>query len=153
MLRTARLTYRLLTRVMLIEYWPPPIGHGRATATLAKHAAPAGGAGVALGVVVGALVVVGAGVSLGVVVGARVVVGVGGGVAGGCGGGGAAPAWYQGVSPTVLCSQATLAHIICDARSRPSACAACSVELHQLMTWPPGLELSMSAKLHRVLCA
>ena len=113
---SAWLTYGPPTRVMLMEYWPPPIGHGWPTAILAKHAAPAGGAGVALGVVVGALVVVDVGVSLGVVVGARVMAGVGGGVTrGGGGGGGAAPAWYQGVSPTVLCSQATFAHIICDA--------------------------------------
>ena len=117
-----------------MEYWPPPIAHGWPTATLAKHAAPVGGAGVTLGVVVGALVVVGVGVTLGVVVGARVVVGVGGGVAGGGGGGGggggAAPAWYQGVSPTVLCSHASFAHNSCDAQGRSSACAACSMGLH-----------------------
>ena len=146
--------FRPLTRVMLMEYWPPPIGQGWPTATLAKHTAPAGG-NVALGAVVGALVVVGVGVSLGVVVGGRVVVGVGGGVAGAGGGGGvAALAWYHGVSPTVLCSQATLAHIICDAQSRPSACAACGA--HHLTTWrlPPGHTCSVSASvLHQVLCA
>ena len=104
---------------MLTEYWPPPIDHGCPVATLAKHATPAGGAGVvvgagvALGVVLGALVAVGVGV--GEVVGAHVVVGVGGGVAGDGGGGGAAPAWYQDARPTVVCSQATLSHIICDA--------------------------------------
>ena len=126
---------RPLTSVMLTEYWPPPTAHGWPVATFAKHAAPAGGAGVALGVVVGALVVVGVGVALGVVVGARVVVGVGGGVAGG-GGGGAAPAWYQGVRPTALCSQATLAHMICDTGSRSSACTACwRMGFHEMRSW------------------